>query len=190
MEVNTTKEDESVDPSSFSGVTEIRTREPLLATTRFPGVPLFTLPVCNSDFNNSLLCELRVYCATYNFMLSVGLLSYLHICSAKIYIFNHICKSFTASIIESKSESSSTIESNWRSSKCGHDSTPNCSARRYTRLNSRPLSCVVAGTESGITVNSLHPQPGHSSVSLHQAEPFRRRQQSFTFENIPYPPYK
>ena len=171
-------------PSCFCGATEIRTRDTLLGYTRFPGMPLFVLPACKSDFSFSLLWRLRVYCANSKKFLSRTACAVLHICGAKLRTFNHICKFLTSFFIERRSESSSTIESKARSSKCGQDNTPSLSARRYTRLKSWALSLVVVGRGSGITVSNRHPHPEHSFVRRHHSDPVRSRQQSFMFEHI------
>jgi len=81
-------------------------------------------------------------------------------------------------------ESSSTIEPSSLSLKCWHVNTPNCSARRYTRLNSLARSCVEVGIEGGTIVNNLQPHPSQSFVRRHQSDPVLRRRQSFIFEHI------
>ena len=190
------------------GVREIRTPEPLLTVTdfpdqplqplehhssfnmlivlfvRFPGVPLFVLPACKSDFSFSLLRDLRVYCAKSRNFMSKTAGGLLHICNAKLRQFNHICKSLASFMIERRRESSSTIESRLRSSKFGQESTPSLSARRYTRLKSWALSSVDVGKDSGTTVSSRQPQPRQAVVRRHHSGPVLRRRQSFMFEHI------
>lgn len=132
-------------------------------------------------FRSIVICG---YIAQITIFVRGTLFAFPHICFVKLCTFNHICKFWTDFLMESRSESSSTIESNALSLKFGQDSTPIRSARRYTRLNSLALSLVVVGIESGIIVSNRHPHPGHSFVRRHHSGPVRRRQQSFMFEHI------
>lgn len=170
------------------GATEIRTREPVLPTTRFPGACLSSISACITDVYTIRALHLRVICARaaiLTFVLASPTLALsLHICDAKLRTFNHICKSFARFFIKRSNLSSSTSLSSSDSLKWGQDNTPIVSASRYTRLNKAPLSIGEAGSDSGRIVSKRQPQPEHSGVRRHQSALERNRQQSFMFEHI------
>lgn len=173
------------------GVGEIRTREPLLATTRFPGVQLQLVFLCCLSICTFSVLKLQVSCKFFIRQaiskpkrIITNVTPSLHICNAKLVKFNHICKSFAHNLIFASKFSSSTSLSSSDSLKCGQDNTPIFSASRYTLLKRAARSFGETGSGSGRIVKRRQPQPGHSGVRRHHKSPVLNRQQSFMFEHI------